>query len=304
METMLTTKNNLRNFMLRLILLVSLLSACSKNNAPTKTVTPTDLQPTATQTPSEPTPTPIPAAAIVNDERVPLGWVESEFQRYLIAQENLGETVDDEAAARDIVLNDLIDQMLLAQGATEAGFTISDDNVQAKIDALAVEVDLPAWMAQWGYTDSDLFDLMKLQLLAADQRDQIAETIPESMEQVEIRQVFAYTSEGAKSAKISLDSGTPFEEVAFLYDPVAGGYLGWVPRGYLLVSAVEDAAFSLPVGSYSDIIESDIGYHIVMVLDKEDHPLSSDARLTLQRQALQNWVAERRANSTIEILGN
>lgn len=303
-ESMLTTKNNLRNFIIGLILLAILLTGCSKNNPPTVTLTPADLESSVTPTPSEPTPTPIPAAAVVNGERLPLTWLESEFQRYLTAQAALGETVEDEAAAREIVLNDLIDQTLLAQGADEEGFIVSDGDVQARIDALAAEVDLPAWMAQWGYSDTDLFAMMKLQILAADQRDRITDSIPESMEQVELRQVFAYTSEGANNAKISLNSGTSFEDVAFLYDPVAGGYLGWVPRGYLLVTAVEEAAFSLPVGSYSDIIESDIGYHIVMVLDREEHPLSSDARQILQRQALRDWVADRRANSTIEIPGN
>ncbi len=304
MDNMLTTKNNLRNLIIGLILLAGFMSACSKNNTPTETLIPTDAGPSATPTSSVPTPTPVPAAAIVNGERLPLAWVDSEFQRYLTAQEALGETVEDQAGARDIVLNDLIDQMLLAQGAAEAGATVTDEQVQSRIDALAAEVDLGTWMAQWGYTDTDLFDMMKLQILAADQRDRIVASIPETMEQVEIRQVFAYTSEGAKNAKVSLDSGTPFEEVAFIYDPIAGGYLGWVPRGYLLVPAVEEAAFSLPIGSYSDIIESDVGYHIVMVLDKGDHLLSSDARLTLQRQALLNWVTERRTSSTIEIVGN
>jgi peptidyl-prolyl cis-trans isomerase C len=304
MEDMLTTKNNLRNLIIGLILLAGLLSACSKNSTPTETLTQTDVGPSLTPTSSVPTPTPVPAAAIVNGERLPLAWVDSELQRYLLAQDALGETVEDQTAAREIVLNDLIDQMLLAQSAAEAGFTVADADVQARIDALAAEVDLGAWMTQWGYTDADLFDMMKLQLLAANQRDRITASIPETMEQVEIRQVFAYTSEGAKNAKVSLDSGTPFEEVAFLYDPVAGGYLGWVPRGYLLIPAVEEAAFSLPIGSYSDIIESDIGYHIVIVLDKGDHALSSDARQTLQRHALQNWMVDRRANSSIEIVGN
>jgi hypothetical protein len=299
MEDMLTTIGKHRKLIFGLIVLVSLLTACSQSSTPTEEGVPT---PSATATPSEPTPTPVPAVAIINGERLPLAWYQGELQRYLLAQENLGTPVEDQAAAGETVLNDLIDQMLLAQAAQQAGTAISDADVQARLDALAAEVDLGAWMAQWGYTETDLFEMLRFQLLAADQRDRIAATIPETMEQAEVQQVFAYTSTGAQNAKVALDSGTPFDEEAFVYDPVAGGYLGWVPRGYLLIPAVEEAAFSLPVGSYSDVIESDIGYHIVMVLDRGEHPLSSDARLTLQRQAVQTWIESQRANSTIEIL--
>ena len=292
------TNRKLHRIIIGLVLLAMLITACTDNN-PTEEIAVTA---TPTSTPAGPTPTTVPAAAVVNGEVVPLAWYQSELQRYLAAQEVAGTPVTDQAAAGETVLNELVDQFLLAQGAQEAGLTVSDGDVQGRIDALAAEVDLGAWMAQWGYTDGDLFNMLRLQLLAALQRDQIAATIPESMEQVEIRQVFAYTEAGAHTAKVSLDSGSDFEELAYTYDPTAGGYLGWVPRGYLLIPAVEEAAFALPVGSYSDIIVSDVGYHIVMVLDKGEHPLSSDARLTLQRNAVATWLADRLVNSAIEIM--
>ena len=299
MVGMSVTLGKLHKVIVGFALLAMALTACS-NNPPAGEATPTLDENAATPTASEPTPTPVPAAAVVNGERIPLAWYESELQRYLLAQETAGTPVTDAAAAGQIVLDDLVDQFLLAQGAQEAGLSVSDEAVQAKIDALAGEVDLPAWMAQWGYSDADLFNLLRLQMLAASQRDQIAAAVPESMEQVEIRQVFAYTAEGAKNAKLNLDSGGDFEETAYTYDPTTGGYLGWVPRGYLLIPAVEEVAFSQPVGIYSDIIESDIGYHIVMVLDRGEHPLSSDARLTLQHKAVADWLAARRGSSSIE----
>lgn len=285
-----------------LLLLVVVIAACS--NQPTQTLveTPTVAIPTGTATPAEPTPTPEPAAAIVNGERISLAFFEREVERYLLAQEAMAQPETDVSLARQAVLNELIDQALLAQAARVAGATVSDAEVEARIIALSEEVDLAAWMAEWGYTEEEIFDILKSQLLAGIQRDIIIESVPETVEQVELRQVFAYTPTGATNAIANLNAGTPFEEVAFLYEPETGGYLGWVPRGYLLIPAVEDAAFNLPVGEYSEIIESDIGYHIVMVLDRGDHPLTSDARLTLQRQALQDWLATQRENSTIEVL--
>jgi parvulin-like peptidyl-prolyl isomerase len=302
MDDMLTTQTRLQQRLLWLVLLVILLAACSNGTTPTPAISPTADIPTMTPTPAQPKPTSMPAAAIVNGERIPLTWFESEVDRYVLAQESLGNPVEDEAAAREIVLNDLVDQVLLAQGAREAGATVSDEEVQARIDSLESEVDLIVWMAQWGYSKEDLFQSLKLQILASFQRDFIVESVPEIAEQVRLQQVFAYTETGADNALVSLNSGTTFEEVAFLYDPVAGGHLGWVPRGYLLIPAVEEAAFNLSVGTYSDIIESEIGYHIVLVIDREERPLTNDARLTLQRQALQAWVVDRRTSSTIEVL--
>lgn len=285
-----------------LLILVLLLSGCSSETTPPASETPPVSQPTLTSTPAQPTPTMLPAAAVVNRERIPLAWYENEVARYLIAQEAAGLPVEDESLARERVLDDIISQVLLAQGAQTNGAAIDDAEIQAEIEKLALEVDLDAWMAEWGYSEEDLRLSLKYQKLAAYQRELIAGSVPDIVEQANLQQVFAYTEEGAERALVSLNSGVPFEEVALTYDPVAGGVLGWVPRGYLLIPAVEEAAFNLPVGTYSDIIESEIGYHIVKVLEREERPLSSDARLTLQRQALYAWIEERRENSTIEVL--
>lgn len=285
-----------------IILLALILVSCSNATPPEEVDAPTSTQIPVTPTLEPPTPTLIPAAALVNGERIPLTWFESELSRYFLAQEALGQTVDDEVFAREIVLNDLVDQVLLAQAAQAAGYKPDDADVQARLDQLAQEVDLTTYMAEWGYTEGDLFDSLLLQMKATYQRDAIVAAVPENMAQIELQQVFAYTLEGAENALISLNSGRAFEEVAFIYDPITGGYLGWVPRGYLLIPAVEEAAFALQVGEHSDIIESEIGYHIVMVLAAEERPLTNDARLTLQRRALHAWLAEQREISTIEVL--
>jgi peptidyl-prolyl cis-trans isomerase C len=287
---------------LLICLLVMLLVSCTNATPQSEVETPTSTLIPATSTSEPPTATLIPAAAVVNGERIPLAWFEREIAHYLLAQEALGQPVEDESIAREIVLNDLIDQVLLAQTAEAAGYSPGEADVQARLDQLAKEVDLEAWMAEWGYTEQELSESLHLQMKATFQRDAIVASVPESMAQVELRQVFAYTEEGAENALISLNSGRDFEEVAFIYDPTTGGYLGWVPRGYLLIPAVEEAAFTLAVGEHSDIIESEIGYHIVMVLAAVERPLTSDARLTLQRRALFDWLAEQREGSTIEVL--
>jgi len=302
MEAMFRALKVLSNPGVWLVVLVMSVSACSSQVAPTVSETPTEIAATLTVTADSPTATLVPAAAVVNGERVPLVWFESELARYMLAQETLGNTDIDETDARATVLKDVVDLTLLAQAAREGGVIVTDENVQERMDQLAAEIDLEAWMVKWGYSEADLIYALRLEMLAAQQREVIADSVPEIAEQVELRQVFAYTEEGAENALVSLNSGRDFTEVAFLYDPTAGGYLGWVPRGYLLIAPVEEAAFNLPVGGVSDIIESEIGYHIVKVLDRAERRLTPDARLTLQRKALYDWLAEQRQTSTIEVL--
>lgn len=304
MKPMVTKQTKITKTFIWVFILLLSLSACSKIATPEVVETSLPEAATAIPTLAEPTATPVPAAAIVNGEPIPLSWFEGELARYLQAQEAMGLPVESETVARDVVLNDLIDQVLLAQAAHEEGAVISDQAVQDRLDALASEVDLAAWMAEWGYSEADLFQSLKLQLLAGFQREMIAESVPLVMEQVEVRQIFAYTEAGAERAMVSLNSGRDFEEVALEYDPVTGGYLGWIPRGYLLIPAVEEAVFSLLLEGHSEIIESDIGYHIVTVLSREERALSADARLTLQRAVLHNWLADARANSEIQVVND
>ena len=100
----------------------------------------------------------------------------------------------------------------------------------------------------------------------------------------------------------SLQSGADFMEQAKKYDPITGGDLGWFPRGYLDEPALEEAAFALQPGQYSQVIETDIGYHILYMVERDaNHTLQPDARTALQRNSLQEWVSERRNQSEIQI---
>ena len=300
MGGMLALKNLRRKSIIWMLLLI-VISACS---SPTTEVIESETPAVATEspTPEQPTPTLIPAAAIINGEPLPLSWFENELSQYIQSQEAGGELVEDISAARDYVLQDLIDQFLLAQGALGSGIIVADEEVQGRIENLRAEVDLDAWMTEWGYTPESLAQSLRWQMLALAQRDLILDSVPDPTEQVELQQVFAYTETGARNAIAGLNAGRSFEEVAFEFDPVTGGYLGWVPRGYLLIPELEEAAFNLAVGDHSQVIESEIGFHILKVLSREERPLSSDARLTLQREALHTWLAEQRESSQIEVL--
>ena len=112
-----------------------------------------------------------------------------------------------------------------------------------------------------------------------------------------------YNSDQANQVYSLLESGNDFAALAADYDPQTLGDLGWFPRGYLTQPALEEAAFSLPPGSYSPVIETELGFHILQVIEVDpQHKLTPDARLALQLLALQNWLQASREQSTIEVL--
>jgi peptidyl-prolyl cis-trans isomerase C len=79
--------------------------------------------------------------------------------------------------------------------------------------------------------------------------------------------------------------------------------LGWFPHGYVDDPAIEEAAFALQPDQYSQVIHTDIGYHILYLLEKDpDHPLQPDARRVLQEKAIQTWVSDYWKQSEIQIL--
>ena len=118
----------------------------------------------------------------------------------------------------------------------------------------------------------------------------IKDSLPMMPEEVEVYhiQVFPKPDEGLKAeiyrlAQSVLDSirgGSDFGEMAKKHSehPSArnGGDIPWVKRGSL-VKEYEEAAFALEPGQISNVIESPLGLHIVMLVDRR-----GDAILTKQ----------------------
>jgi len=241
----------------------------------------------------------------VNGEVIPLSYFEHEVQRYK-ASFTEGEPLPSDAEISEHVLNTLIEQQLLSQAARAAGFTFTDQMLEEKIADLLAELGsgsaLTSWMQANFYDDSEFRMALRLGSEAAWQRDQIAASVPDAVEQVRARQIFSRTAEEAQYALASLNSGVSFDELAWRYSPETGGELGWFPRGYLLFPAIEEVAFSLPVGLHSEIIQTEIGYHIIEVMEHVDsYPLTTDAKLSLQAKALADWLQAERAKAQIEI---
>ena len=77
----------------------------------------------------------------------------------------------------------------------------------------------------------------------------------------------------ALKLKEQLAAGASFEDLARKYsgDPGSaprGGYLGWNPRG-TFSEAFDEAAWTLPIGEISDVVQTNFGFHLIQVLDRK-----------------------------------
>jgi peptidyl-prolyl cis-trans isomerase C len=275
------------------------LSACGSLSGTKPAPTPIE----STATPNPPTATPQAMAATVNSEGITVADYTAELARYKSAQQALKNTVTD-ADASKTVLEDLIDQVLLEQGAKAAGYEITDSALQSRIDALATQLGgadkLSQWESDHGYTDATFRVDLERSIDAAWMRDKIINAVPTTADQVHVQQILLYNANDAQSVLQQLQGGADFNTLAAQYDPDARGDLGWFPKGYLLDPNVEQAAFSLSVGQISGVIQTNVGYDIIKVLEQDpQHPLSPDAYLALQEQALKNWVTQQRAQAKI-----
>jgi peptidyl-prolyl cis-trans isomerase C len=274
------------------------LSACASFFKPEPTPTPA-----ATFTPEPPTATPVPMALTVNGEGIPVVDFNAEVQRYLTSQGSLGKTVSAEEAS-NAVKDDLTAQLLLAQAARANGFTLDEAGLQARLDTLVSQVGgadaLSTWESAHGYTDEAFRSELKRAAESAWMRDKIIAAVPSTAEQVHVQQILLYNQDKAQSFLIQLNGGADFDELASQSDPLTRGDLGWVPHGYLLEPKIEEAAFGLEVGQHSNVIATDVGFHIIRILARDpQRPLSPDAYLALQELALKNWIEEQRKQANI-----
>jgi peptidyl-prolyl cis-trans isomerase C len=215
----------------------------------------------------------------------------------------MGNTVSPETA-RQAVMTDMVDTLLLAQGASTYGYSVDDAALQSRIDNLISQVGgadaLKAWESAHSYTDVDFRSDLRRQIAASWMRDRVTASVPATADQVHVKQILLYNASDAQQALGDLQSGTTFDDLAAQYDSVTGGDLGWFPQGYLPDPAIETAAFALQPGQYSAVIQDETGFHILYLVERDPaRPLSPDALLTLQARALQDWLAQRRKESTI-----
>jgi parvulin-like peptidyl-prolyl isomerase len=246
-------------------------------------------------------------------------------------------------------LDRMVDNLLVEKEAKKRGISVPDEEVEQALQDIRAQHNLSEeefynLLAKEGMTPADFKknsreQLMRIKLIGREIRSKIVVTEEEigeyyaknreeyeGKESVRIRQILLLlptdanpeTKEklGAEAESIhkQLLAGKPFEELCakFSQGPGAedGGDIGFIEKG-TIVPEVESAAFSLPTGQFSGVIESAVGFHIIKVTDRRGAGIKAikNVRAEIKKKIeneklekkLEEWLKELRKKSNIEI---
>lgn len=129
---------------------------------------------------------------------------------------------------------------------------------------------LTALEQEIGMNETQYREVIRKQLRREELEAYFAEQVSTEAEQVNVRAILLPSQEEAQRALSMLrEEGLTLDEVSSQIAEENAGDLGWLSRGQT-VPEFEDVAFSMDVGQVSDPIQTQFGWHIIKVMDKDE----------------------------------
>jgi parvulin-like peptidyl-prolyl isomerase len=255
-------------------------------------------------------------AARVGDTEITDAEVTDEFQQRAEAPQLASELAADEGdsleeSLRANVLTELIRSEIVQQAADERGIDISESEIAAQrasvVESVGGEESFQQILEESNVSDEQLQTTLRDQAIQTAIGEELADDVTDEQvrqafeedpqgqygETVDVRHILTETRAQAQEAIDRIESGEDFAEVArdVSIDPGSaenGGDLGTVPRG-ATVPAFEEAAFDAEVGELVGPVETEFGFHVIEVTERNPAPsfdeVSDDVRQQLEAQA-------------------
>lgn len=213
-------------------------------------------------------------------------------------RDRYGAYIQNQASTRDNILlrqqivNNMINEQLIYEDSHMRGFDsdslyqerMEESRDQALLDRYAKSISIDTVRV----TDQELWNEFRA-----------------FNSKAKVRYLYARTETEALELKAKLERGATFEELArdVFSDPGLannGGDLGYFGWGEM-EPALEEAAFTLPIGNLSDPVRLRIGYAIVQVEDRLELPLASEFDFAKNREKLEQAIFDRKV---VRVIGD
>ena len=251
-----------------------------------------------------------PIIATVNTVSISENRYKRELLRYEAALEKselIAPTIEKHSVD---VLEQLILSELIGQAAREQGLTVTEQQLdEAYADSISArgrQAGFDKWLKNNIYTEVEFQTQLEEQLLATKVQELVLNDLGNYAEQVNARHILVATREEAEDLRSKIVAGADFATIASIHSldrstRLNGGDLGWFPRGLITMPVLEDEAFALEPGELGDIVETEIGFHIIQSIDRNmQRELTPNAAVVVRRAVLDSWLADLRSQAVIE----
>ncbi len=230
--------------------------------------------------------------------------------KLLVTEYGLQEQPEQASLVVDWLISTLgSEELLRGRAPADLGVSVSPGEIELEIsDRLGLTQSDPEAFAmayEQELKRSDLSDeeyraMIEADLLSGKVQEVFSLSVPQTVEQVRMRQILVGTEEEARSVLERLDGGEDFGDLARELSPdeeteeEEDGELDWVARDELDLSyAVK--VFDLEVGAPSEPIPGPGGYFIFEVEEKEaEREVTPEQRTSISNRYFTLWLSEQR----------
>lgn len=156
--------------------------------------------------------------------------------------------------------------------------------------------------------EADYLAFVETQLFREKLEQSFEPELPEDQEQILVRHILLPDLETGEEALDKLEQGEPWDEIVLEYSQdintnALEGLIGWRTLEELLTTYGQAgvAAFGTETGEISAPFQSDFGWHIFQVEDRESRPLSAEAQALAVDAAYSSYLGDLRENAEISI---
>lgn len=251
---------------------------------------------------------------------------EKQFGEDVMSQEfEEGETFED--TLKDQIMEKLIIEKILFAEAKAKDIVVEDEEIKAQmelsIEEIGGEEEFEKYLEENELTREILEENTRKEMLVAKYGEVIKsemeitdkeakeyfESSKEELAVIRPSHILVQEEEKGKELLARIENGEEFESIAMMESmddgsAMNGGDLGYIARGSM-IAEFEEVAFKLEPGEISDLVKTEVGYHIIRLDDKKDtyEDLEEEIKYLMKEQKYLEKVDELRKSTKVEFFG-